>query len=94
MKHFLQVSFFIFLVLYSLYSLFWGLLNLEREKPILDIYSLFSIWWSRIFRGATYANQERKRILKTKDFKLLAKVALAIGIFGLAFSIVEAISIF
>ena len=80
MENSIQITFFIFFVLYGLYSFIWGVMVLNSDEIILDIYSLISILFIRIIQGLDAAELYKVRIQERKNFKLLARYAIIMGI--------------
>ncbi len=67
---------------------------LNSDEVILDIYSLISIWFIRIIRGLDAAEQYKVRLQERKNFKLLARYAIIMGIGAILVVICEGTQLF
>lgn len=94
MNQIIQIGNIVLLVVYSLYSISYGLFSLDSEKPILHLFDYPSIWLAQLFSRSDTSDNVRRRILETRDFKLLARTSIFVGVAGLFISVYIATQLF
>jgi hypothetical protein len=82
-----QLIIFTGFLLYGIYCLVMGWLNLKFNKEILDLTSVAILWYLRLTKGADAARQHKTELVRSKNFKVISRFALATGFLSIAVAI-------